>query len=52
MSLAHEFAYYKPLRLEEALSLKQQYGNKANILAGGTDLIVNIREGVLKPDLL
>ena len=52
MSLAHEFAYYKPLRLEEALSLKQQYGNKANILAGGPDLIVNIREGVLKPDLL
>lgn len=52
MSLAHEFAYERPETVEEALLLKRQFGSTAFILAGGTDLIVNIKEGMLKPELL
>ena len=33
------------LPLNEALQLKAKYKNKAHFLAGGADLIVNIREG-------
>lgn len=52
MSLAHEFSYARPETLEEALFLKRQYGGRACILAGGTDLIVNIKEGMYKPEIL
>ncbi len=52
MALACSFDYQRPSTLTEALQLKAKYKNKAHFLAGGTDLIVNIREGVLKPDLL
>ncbi len=52
MSLAHEFAYERPKTVDEVLLLKQQFGSKAFVLAGGTDLIVNIKEGMLKPELL
>ena len=52
MSLAHEFAYERPKTVDELLLLKQQFGSKAFVLAGGTDLIVNSKEGMLKPELL
>jgi len=52
VSLAHEFNYARPETLKEALHLKNQYGSKACILAGGTDLIVNIKEGMQRPELL
>lgn len=52
MSLAHEFTYERPKTVDEVLLLKRQFGSKAFILAGGTDLIVNIKEGMLTPDLL
>jgi carbon-monoxide dehydrogenase medium subunit len=52
VSLAHEFAYERPKTVDEVLLLKQQFGSKAFVLAGGTDLIVNIKEGMLKPELL
>ncbi len=52
MALAHTFDYQRPSTLIEALQLKAKYKDKAHFLAGGTDLIVNIREGMLKPDLL
>lgn len=52
MSLAHEFNYVRPETLKEAVHLKSQYGSKACILAGGTDLIVNIKEGMHRPELL
>ncbi len=52
MALAHEFDYARPACLEEALKLKNEYREKAVFLAGGTDLIVNIKEGMLKPELV
>ncbi len=52
MALAHEFDYQRPASLDEALRLLDEYQDRARVLAGGTDLIVNIKEGMLKPELL
>jgi len=43
------FEYLKPKSLEEALELKAKYGDDAMVLAGGTDLLVDIRMRVKKP---
>ncbi|HDJ66281.1 MAG TPA: xanthine dehydrogenase family protein subunit M [Nitrososphaeria archaeon] len=43
------FEYLRPNSLEEALELKAKYGGDAMILAGGTDLLVDIRMGAKKP---
>lgn len=52
MVIAHEFDYVRPNALSEALQLKNKHRDKARVLAGGTDLIVNIKEGMMRPDLL
>jgi carbon-monoxide dehydrogenase medium subunit len=52
MSIAHEFNYDRPQNLHSVLELKDGYRNKAFIYAGGTDLVVNIKEGMVKPELL
>jgi carbon-monoxide dehydrogenase medium subunit len=38
MPVAQEFQYIKPKTLNEALGLLAEYGEKARVLAGGTDL--------------
>ena len=43
------FEYLKPRSLGEALDLKARYRNDAMVLAGGTDLLVDIRMGAKKP---
>jgi len=43
------FEYLKPQTLEEAYSLLSRYGSDAKVLAGGTDLMVNMRKGLMKP---
>ncbi len=45
------FDYLKPQSLEEALSLLNQYGDKAKLLAGGTDAIVMNRQKKISPDV-
>lgn len=50
MVLAYEFEFFKPKSLKEALKLKSEYKEKASFLAGGTDLIVNMQDGMIKPD--
>lgn len=52
MTLAHVFEYEKPATLDEAVSLLKATGGKARVLAGGTDLIGWIRDGLIEPDLL
>ena len=52
MPVAHEFDYIKPKTLDEALSLLAQYGDKARVLAGGTDLALKIKEGSETPEVL
>lgn len=43
------FDYFDPQTLNEALSLLAQYGPEAKVLAGGTDLIPQMRWGEVKP---
>jgi len=43
------FVYHRPKSLEQAISLLQRYGNKAVILAGGTDLLVELKNGLRHP---
>lgn len=41
--ILHEFEYHRPRTLDEALSLLAGYGEKASPVAGGTDLLVNMK---------
>src|ERR1700726_1097569 len=44
--------YVSPRTLDEAVSAFAAAGSVARILAGGTDLLVQMRSGVLKPGLI
>jgi CO/xanthine dehydrogenase FAD-binding subunit len=39
------FIYARPQTVEEALTLLDEYGDEAHLLAGGTDLLIELREG-------
>jgi CO/xanthine dehydrogenase FAD-binding subunit len=43
------FEYLEPRTLRQAISLLQQYGSQARIVAGSTDFLVRWRLGVWKP---
>ena len=45
-----EFNYQQPATLKEFLEIRNELQNKAVILAGGTDLIVNMKKGLIKPE--
>ncbi len=47
-----EFEYFKPKTLEEGLTLFAKYGGKAKWIAGGTDVIVMIKQKTMAPDVL
>jgi len=44
------FEYHAPSTLAEACELMAGFGEKGSPLAGGTDLIVNMRKGILSPE--
>lgn len=44
--------YLAPTNLDDALKIKGQRGAQARIIAGGTDLILRMRDGVHSPQLL
>lgn len=46
------FAYRAPATRAELLSLLADHGGAAKLLAGGTDLLVDIRDGRSRPELL
>jgi CO/xanthine dehydrogenase FAD-binding subunit len=46
------FQYLIPRTLDEAVSIVESYGERAKYIAGGTDLLVKIKEGKLRPDYL
>jgi CO/xanthine dehydrogenase FAD-binding subunit len=45
----HPFAYSRPASLAEAVTLLERYGPDARLLAGGTDLLIRLRDGSLTP---
>ena len=49
MPTAPIFEYVKPATLVDALALMHTHGARARLLAGGTDLAVHIKEGVVAP---
>jgi carbon-monoxide dehydrogenase medium subunit len=46
------FAYERPGTVDEAVTLLDAHGPEARVLAGGTDLIIRLRDGSLQPSLV
>jgi carbon-monoxide dehydrogenase medium subunit len=46
------FIYLVPKTLDEAISLRVSHGERAKYIAGGTDVLVKIKEGKFAPDYL
>jgi carbon-monoxide dehydrogenase medium subunit len=50
MAIAHQFEYVKPPTLREAVRLLARHGTRARALAGGTDLVGLISDGMVTPE--
>lgn len=46
------FEYLRPKTLDEAISLLNQYGKKATLIAGGTDVIVMAKQKKMTSEVL
>jgi carbon-monoxide dehydrogenase medium subunit len=44
-----KFEYLEPKTVKEAVSLLKQYGKRAKVIAGGTDLVVQMKDGQISP---
>jgi len=51
MPLIHDFEYHKPKTVSQALKLLAKF-KKATVLAGGTDIIAEIKEEMIAPEAL
>ena len=47
-----DFQYTAPNTVEDATRLLSEHGSRAKILAGGTDIIVQLREGMCEADVV
>lgn len=45
----HPFTYERPSTLPEAVALLSEHGPEARIIAGGTDLLIGLRDGTIRP---
>jgi CO/xanthine dehydrogenase FAD-binding subunit len=52
VAIAHQFDYVKPRTLREAVRTLARYGKRARALAGGTDLVGLISDGLAAPELV
>ena len=52
MPIAHEFEYVKPGSLEDAVAVLAERGAGACVLAGGTDVIAQLRDDVITPEVV
>lgn len=50
--LACEFDYFQPRTVEEAVDLLTEYGDRGSVLAGGTDLLVQMKMGRIAPEVV
>ena len=48
----HPFSYERPATLARAVALLEAHGPEARVLAGGTDLIIRLRDGSLAPTVV
>ncbi len=48
----HAFSYARPATLAEAVALLDANGPDARLLAGGTDLIIRLRDGTVAPSIV
>lgn len=46
------FEYVKPSSIEEVLTVLENSGKNARVLAGGTDLLINMKYGVVHPEII
>ena len=46
------FAYERPSTLRDAIALLAAQPGRARVLAGGTDLIIRLRDGSIRPDVV
>ena len=44
--------YLRPARVSDALRDLSEWGHQARVLAGGTDLLVRMRQGTVKPEVI
>jgi carbon-monoxide dehydrogenase medium subunit len=47
-----KFDYYEPTTLKKAFSLMEKYGEDARVIAGGTSLIIMMRQRLLMPEVV
>jgi carbon-monoxide dehydrogenase medium subunit len=47
-----EFKYVVPRSVHEAIALISEYGEKAGVIAGGTDLLAKMKKGLGMPEVL
>jgi carbon-monoxide dehydrogenase medium subunit len=47
-----DFEYVRTVRLQETINLLVEYGEKAHILAGGTDVLVKLKQRKIAPAVL
>jgi len=50
MAIINDFNYHKPKDIDETLILLSNLKEKAKILAGGTDLVVHLKEEIVKTE--
>jgi carbon-monoxide dehydrogenase medium subunit len=47
-----KFTYFEPADLAETLTLLKNYGEEARIIAGGQSLLILLRQGLIRPQVL
>lgn len=52
MNILNQFDYYAPKTKNEALELVKNLGETAKVLAGGTDLVIMLKEKMIKPEAI
>lgn len=50
--LIQEFDYYSPTTIQEALHLLDEHGDEAKVIAGGTDLLAQMKQEIIAPKYL
>ncbi|MDD3653019.1 MAG: xanthine dehydrogenase family protein subunit M [Desulfotomaculaceae bacterium] len=47
-----DFEYYAPDSLKEACNILAQYGSRAKVIAGGTDVLPKMKQDIIAPEVL